>query len=275
MIFTGNGKAGSWKIRGEQLGAAVGAEVVPNAEMSEIRGTDWVVVVKRTPEDLIRKIRQAGKKWVWDVVDAWPQPKGNGWEAWTAVSWLKDSLSMLQPNAVVFPSTRMLADSQWRGASLVLPHHAWPKYLPRVVSARINRVGYEGDPRYLGAWHDVVLTECQRRGWDFVTGDLSECDVGICLRDVTGYPCSAWKANTKLANCQALGIPAICSPEESYVEFGSGAEYFATCADDVRRAFNELDDYEARLGISAAMQAATPRLSDVAGVYGRWLSALR
>lgn len=273
ILVTGNGSAGSWRIRGDQLGEAIGAEVMPNAEMVEIRNADLVVVVKRTPEELIRKLRKAKRFWVWDIVDGWPQPYGNGWSECAAKGWLQDALAFLRPNAVVFPTTRMLEDSGWKGPALVLPHHAWPKYSPAVVREQIERVGYEGDVRYLGRWHDAVREECDRRGWEFQLGDLTGCDVGICLRDVSGYPAGAWKANTKLANCQALGIPAVCSPEASYMEFGSGGEWFVSEPDQLTRAFNELGSYELRHALSGVM--LPPTLANVAEQYRQWLDALR
>jgi hypothetical protein len=275
ILVTGKGgKAGSWKIRGEQLGAAIGAEVMSFAEMAEIKAADIVVVVKRTPGEVIRKIRWAGKPWVYDIVDAWPQPSGNEWDRHTCQRWLRAHLADLGPTAVVFPTSRMLEDSGWLGPALVLPHHAWPKYEQQPVAEKIERIGYEGDPNYLGRWHRIVARECNRRGWTLViNGDLASCQIGLALRGAQGYPCGAWKANTKLANLQALGLPAVVSPEWSYREFGSGLEFPVISEADLIAAFDELEDFELRKRISQAGRVSAPRLADVAATFRRFLCA--
>jgi hypothetical protein len=277
VLVTGKGgKAGSWAVRGEQLGQAIGAEVMPMAETAEIRASHLVVVVKRTPPDVIQKIRVAGRPWVYDIVDAWPQPAGNAWSQELAVRWLRQHLAELAPTAVVFPTSRMLEDSGWRGPALVLPHHGWPKYEARAVAPVVRRVGYEGDPRYLGRWHALIEGECAARRWEFVVnGDLSTCDIGIALRDAPGYPAGAWKSNCKLANLQALGLPAVCSPEAGYREFGSGAEWFVESRADLSRAFGCLAHVGPRARAAERMVASAPRLRDIAEVYRTWLGTLR
>ena len=39
ILMTGTGNSGSWRIRGEQLGAAIGADVIPRA--TEVNGYEW------------------------------------------------------------------------------------------------------------------------------------------------------------------------------------------------------------------------------------------
>lgn len=277
VLVTGKGgKAGSWAIRGEQLGEAIGAEVMPMAETAEIRAADLVVVVKRARPEIVQKIRAAGRPWVYDIVDAWPQPAGNAWSREMAITWLRGHLAELAPTAVVFPTARMREDSGWRGPALVLAHHAWPRYEARPVAPIVRRVGYEGDPRYLGRWQHVITAECAARRWEFViNGDMASCDLGIALRDVAGYPAPAWKSNCKLANLQALGLPTVCSPEAGYQEFGSGAEWFVESRADLSRAFGSLAHVGPRTRTSERMQAAAPRLPQIAGTYRAWLGTLR
>lgn len=277
LLITGRGgKAGSWQVRAVQLGEAMGAEVHANAELARIRAAQLVVVVKRTPAELIQAIRRAGRPWVYDIVDAWPQPPGNAWERDFAVRWLRGHLAELKPTAVVFPTVRMRVDSAWAGPALVLEHHAWPKYVARASAPTVRVVGYEGDVRYLGRWAPILTAECEKRRWRFeVNGGLEHADIGIALRDVPGYPAGAWKSNCKLANLQALGLPALCSPEAGYREFGSGAEWFIESRDDVSRALGALAHVGARARASEAMQAAAPRLTSVAGRYRAWLETLR
>lgn len=276
ILVTGKGgKSGSWAIRGEQLGHAIGAEVFAMAEMAEVGGSDLVVVVKRTPDIVLKKIRAAGKPWIYDIVDGWPQPYGNAWCQRDAINWLRSRLAQLKPNAVVFPTTRMLDDSGWTGPALVLPHHAWPKYSPQPLSAKVRRVGYEGGIDYLGRWREVIEAECKRRRWEFViNGDLAACQIGVALRDTQGYPAQHWKANTKVANLQALGIPAVCSPECGYREFSSGSEWWAVEAQDVTRAFDAWTYMGARRQARDAMLEAVQGLEQVARTYSAWLHQL-
>lgn len=275
VLITGKGSSGSWKIRGEQLGDAIGAVVQPNAEPHDCKQADVVVIVKRTPRAVLEAVRKSGRPWVWDIVDAWPQPFGNAWGRETALEWLRSELDYLKPHAVVFPTSQMRIDSGWEGPALVLPHHAWPKYSPHVVAGSVSRVGYEGAAHYLGRWQAMLEKECRRRGWEFRLGGLDQCDIGVAFRDVGGYPAQAWKANTKLANMQALGIPFVGHRELSYVEFGSGSEFFVETLEQLASVFDTLTCHDTRLEIAEAMRAATPSLQQTAETYAKWLSAFR
>jgi hypothetical protein len=276
ILVTGKGgKSGSWAIRAEQLGAAIGATVAARADSREIEAADLIVVVKRTPTDLIDRIRAAGKRWVFDVVDGWPQPDGNAWSEDRAVKWLRHRLADLRPDAVVFPTGMMREDAAFAVPAIVLPHHAWPKYAPDVLHAKVRRVGYEGGERYLGKWRAIIEDQCKRRGWEFViNGDLASCQIGIALRDVPGYPAPAWKANTKLANLQALGIPALCSPERGYIETRSGGERWAENRQDVERCFDAWTYSGDRKLARDAMLRAVPTLQQIAERYRTWLHQL-
>jgi hypothetical protein len=274
VLITGKGgHTGSWQIRGEQLGHAIGATIAPGATPRQFSRADVVVVVKRVTPEQLHELR--GRRWVLDFVDGWPQPHGNGWGKSEAVAWLRGRLKQLAPTAVVFPTTRMLQDSGWKGPALVLPHHAWPKYRRQPVAEVIRRVGYEGAPAYLGKWRGVIERACRARGFEFVVnGDLSTCHVGVALRDVSGYPAGAWKANTKLANLQALGLPALISPEEGYREFGSTAQTELVCEEHVGPVLDMIAGSGIRRQLADAAHAATPRLDDVAHTYREWLCRL-
>jgi hypothetical protein len=72
VLVTGSGRSGSWIIRGEQLGRAMGATVLANA--IDIGPFDVAVVVKRPPVDLVRRIHTAAVPLVWDIVDRGQAP---------------------------------------------------------------------------------------------------------------------------------------------------------------------------------------------------------
>lgn len=277
VLITGNGgKSGSWAVRAVQLGEAIGAEVEPHAEVSDCRSARVVIAVKRVRDDLLTRIRASERFFVWDMVDAWPQPAGNTWNEQQCRSWLAHELLRLQPDAVVWPTHRAMEDAGWSGPQTVIPHHAWPKYQPVNVRQEVRTVGYEGAEGYLGRWRNVLETACKRRGWAFVVnGDMQQADIGVALREAEGYAPRHWKPGTKLANLQALGLPALCSPEAGYREGGNGTEFWITHPDDVTNAFNELADPNVRSAISIVQQQSAPRLADVAKDYAAWLSTLR
>lgn len=276
ILVTGKGgKGGSWRIRGEQLGNAINAKVVSQAELGDCKAADRIVIVKRIPSKVLAAVQAAGGRWIWDTVDAWPQPEGNSWDRVTAVGWLQGIISETRPTAIVFPTTRMLEDSQWSGPSIVLPHHAWPKYQRNEVRKVPYIVAYEGGKQYLGAWRPALEQACIDRGWVFCANDdMTRADIGIALRDCEGYPAAAWKSNVKLANLQALGVPAICSPEEGYKEFCSGAEIFANDPTDLPDILDGLRPLDVRREIANHMYAAAPRLEVVAERYRKWLGQL-
>lgn len=275
VLMTGKGTAGSWLIRGQQLGEAIGAEIQPMAEPHDCRQADLVVVVKRTPGTIIQAIRATGRRWVWDIVDAWPQPVGNNWSRDQAIGWLRTELRRLQPDAVVFPTRRMQEDACFTGPSITVPHHAWGKYKPAPLRERVRIVGYEGAAHYLGRWERIVREECERRGWEFrVNGDMQDADIGIALRDADGYPARHWKSNCKQANLQALGIPCLLSRESGYVECASGAEFWIDTAEDIARAFDAVAPLEARQEIRRQQLRAAPRIETIAKEYRTWLDSL-
>lgn len=270
ILITGKGSSGSWQIRGVQMGQAAGAEVQPMAEASDCRAADVVVGVKRIPDPLLSRIKASGKRFVWDCVDPWPQPCH--WGADEARAWLKAELIRLQPDAVIFGTKPMREDSGFRGPALVLPHHAWAKYSPNPVRP-VRVVGYEGAELYLGRWKPVLEHECQKRGWAFrVNGDMALADIGVALRDGGGYPAAWWKPGTKLANLQALGIPALCSPEAGYREIASGSEFWIESEADIGPALDRLLSLEDRRRWQAQMRP--PRLTEVAKAYRMFLCGL-
>jgi hypothetical protein len=276
VLITGNGgKSGSWAVRATQMGAAIGAEVQAQAEVSDCRAARIVVAVKRVSDDLLSRIRESERFFVWDMVDAWPQPAGNLWNRERCLDWIRQELLRLQPDAVVWPTHRTQEDAGWIGPQTVLPHHAWPKYQPVSVRPVVKTVGYEGGAAYLGRWHKPVQNECERRGWAFVVnGDMQKADIGVALRDTAGYAPGHWKPGTKLANLQALGLPALCSPEAGYREGSNGTEYWIERREDLTAAFDELGDQEVRAAISIQQQQTAPRLANVAKDYKSWLETL-
>lgn len=269
ILITGKGgKSGSWAIRAAQMGGAIGARVQPHADSETCKKADIIVVVKRTPKDLMQNIIKSGTPWVFDIVDGWPQPCD--WGPRDSTLWLQSTILTLNPDAMVYGTSRMMVDAQFPG--LVLPHHAWTKYHPIKVREQVSVVGYEGSLAHLGHWFDAIQAACKRRGWQFqVNGDMTKADIGIALRGNGGYPAKFWKPGTKLANLHALGIPAICSPEAGYYEIASGKEEWIINHAEIDRAFDTLESHKTRLDINRNAPIFAPRLNKIAEQYKEWL----
>lgn len=273
--MTGSGSSGSWRIRGVELGQAIGADVVPRA--TEVKGYNLAILVKRPPMDLVLRLQRMRVPIVWDVVDAWPQPVGNDWNERQCKAWLAERIDILKPAAIVAATNWMARDCEVFGMPvLCLPHHAKPSLGINPIRDKVSRVGYEGGPQYIGDWRPFLEQCCAARGWTFHVepNAITDLDIVVALRDQRGYGPRAWKSNVKLANAQGSGTPVICNSEAGYLETACGAEVFADTKAGVLSAFDRLADLEARQAASREMLAGAPRLADVAGGYRSWLETL-
>jgi hypothetical protein len=262
VLITGNGSSGSWGIRGDQLGGAIGADVIPRA--TSVTGYDVCVIVKRHPHSIVQACRDARVPLVWDVVDPWPQPRGNNWSEDEAKAWLHTELMRVNPVLAIAATHRMAADIRamgWR--SVCVPHHAHPAITRNGVRPEVSVVGYEGSLSQLGAWIGVVQAECDRRGWRFVlNGDYRTYDIVLGLREATGYPASAWKSCVKLANAQAASVPFVGSLEWGYAEIRvPGIERFVQSPGGLRQAFDALAPEKERRRVADWMATTAPLLT--------------
>jgi len=258
VLVTGRGgSAGSWIVRGEQLGKAIGATVQPMAASAV--GFDVAVVVKRTPPQAMKALQ--GRRWVWDIVDAYPQPEAYGWERSDAVAWVQRRIRELKPAAMIWPTARMREDCDTGLPGIVLPHHYRPRIGVNPIRDRVQVVGYEGAPAYLGSWRALLEDECARRGWRFAVNPaaLTDLDIVVALRGAGGYVSRHWKSNVKLANAHGSGTPFVGQQECGYIETRTGAEYWAEDAPSLSRAFDWLTDQGAREAIADRfLQGAYP-----------------
>jgi hypothetical protein len=271
VLMTGRGTSGSWAIRGQQLGQAIGASVIPNAHFA--MAYDAAILVKRPTEELLRCLRKSKAALIWDVVDSWRQPAGNDWEKERCLAWLSEMISTIRPAGIVAATKAMAADCQrFRVPVLALPHHARPDL--RVNPIRpVKVVGYEGGEQYIAKWRPVIEAECTRRGWQFVMqpAELADVDIVLALRDSEGYAPRNWKSNVKLANAQGSGTPVICNREAGYLETASGAERWADTPEELAAAFDELEPTNVRREASEVLRKSAPSLDSVAATYVEWL----
>jgi hypothetical protein len=270
LLITGGGSAGSWKVRGHQLGRAVGAYTVKeNATAKDIAEHRIVVVVKRCPEGLRKLLRESGKLIVWDCVDAYPQPNTMSREQ--AVAFMHEYALQLGAHHIVAATKRMAYDL---GGVEYLQHHGWARGVSP-VKQNIKLVAYEGDSRYIAEHRNFLDSECRRRGWRFEVNppDITNVDVLVAFRGLQfdSYTSRFWKSGVKLANAQIAGIPFIGSLEAGYRETACGAELWAETPEEIKRAFDELEPQATREEIQRQFLVAAPTLKKVAREYERML----
>lgn len=275
VVVCGNGKSGSWQVRGGQLGAAIGAVVQPAAR--DVSGYDKMIVVKRVG-DYIAKAHQAKLPVIYDIVDAWQSRVDSEAGRAECMRWLASQIDLVKPAGIVAATEVMAEDCRHLTdvPVLALPHHARPGIAQNPIREKIKRVGYEGSQRYLGWWEEFLQTECKLREWEFVINPpaLSDVDIVVAVRSYNGYAPRNWKSNVKLANAQGSGTPCVLNREAGYFETRSGVELFADTKEEMIDAFDLLDSAgpAGRREMAERMRKSTPRLELVAALYTEWLT---
>lgn len=258
IIVTGRGGAGSWIVRGEELGLAMGATVKPNATVADLKAHDVAVVVKRVPDALLRALRESGIYWVYDILDAYPQPLCSTWNMGQCLNWLRHHVATLNPpGGVIWPTARMKLDSGLGGP--VIYHHHRPNIKRHVVQPNLRCIGYEGSARYIEAWLWPLEKECSRRGVKFLINPehIGDVDIIVAMRggDWAGWAQKHWKSNIKLANAHGAGVPFIGANEDGYHETASGGEQWADTPVELGHALDWLDDADTRRAVQAQFLA--------------------
>ena len=265
IAVTGSGRSGSWRIRGEQLGRAIGAEIITSPIGVNLDRFDIVISVKRpvVPD-------HSGS--VYDIVDAWPQPTGNKWIRADIIRYMKDKAAGF---GSLVCATQTMADDL---GGFFLPHHYRPNIKESQCPPHVKRVGYEGSRRYLCEWEPVIMAECAARGWEWVPdADLTEepCDILIALRGAEwqGYGTNNWKSGVKLSNAIGSLTPLICLPERGYLEYGLPV-WTVNGISDIAKAFDALAEHRTRDMMARAYMAAKPdySLKSIAERYLAWLA---
>lgn len=277
VLFTGRGRSGSWTIRGEQVGAALGATVKPDATLEDCRAADVIVAVKRIPAQLLANIHASGKPWVYDIVDAFPQPQSSTWSRAHCLDWLNETIRALRPTAVIWPTARMQDD--FGGGWKVIYHHHRPGLAINPIRESIQVIGYEGSEKFLEGWMPAIEAECQRLGARFEVNParLADVDIVLALRGPrwSGYATENWKSNVKLANAHASGTPFIGMPEAGYEETRTGAEYWVKTPEQLSQALKWLEAQSAREEVASRFLAAALPVERVAKEYQAMLCALK
>jgi hypothetical protein len=240
-------------IRGEQLGAAIGATVKPNATADDCKNADVVVLVKRPSVDLLESVRHA-RVLVWDTVDFWLQPLDNGANQRQSVDIFRRKVSEIKPDAVICATAKMADDC---GTPYYLYHHSNPSISRVPVRSQIKTIGYVGNPNYPGKFGRYLLRACEKRGLNYLVNPIryDECDVLVSFREGehTGYMPSQWKSNVKLANAQAAGIPFICQSHAGYLETDHGGVVYCEKPEEIGDTIDAIWQKPARQDMSDAL----------------------
>lgn len=270
VLVTGGGPSGSWTIRGEQLGTAIGATILRDAPIEEMQRHDLVVVVKRIHPEMAEALRTCGRPVVWDCVDFYPQPNvcGRG-----------ELIAKAQVYAARMGVTHVIAATKKMARDLApakfLPHHGWERGI-NPIRQNFKTLVYEGSPRYIEGtfWQDLNRL-CAKWRVDFVVNpsDYLVADVVIALRSPPwlDYGARFWKSGVKLSNAQITGTPFIGGPEMGCREQESGGEAWVMNVTKLETVIPHLLDYfgspKVRQRAQVAMLDKAPRLSQVAREY--------
>lgn len=274
ILITGRGGSGSWQIRGVQIGAAIGAHVVPNASADDLAWADVVIAVKRVPGELLHRIRASGKPWVYDVIDAYPQPEAGSWSADKARRWVQALMAGLEPDAVIWPSAGMQACAPYlRGT--VIHHHYRPGIKRNPIREKLQVIGYEGAPQYLGKWKPALEQAAAKIGARFVINpaNLADLDVVVALRgkEHNGWVQRMFKSDVKAANAKGSGTPLICQRHQGYLDTATGGEVWAENSSDLMEALAYLQPHGVRLGKSLQLSSGRFSILDAAKQYQTFL----
>lgn len=267
ILFTGRGTSGSWQCRGVQLGGEIGI-AKPKATIDDMRAADAIVLVKRPSPGMIDTIRKSGRPWFWDVVDCYPQPECTSWPKQKAVAWVKQQILAFRPNGIIWPNQRMREDCGSGERSCVVYHHHRPGIRVNPLRDRIESVGYEGSPKYLGWWGKRLKRICKDRGWTLHVNDGVHADWDLCVgfRDkaFNGYAQYHWKSNVKLANCHGSGTPFIGAREDGYLETQTGFEGWCDDPKYLDAEIDRLSDIAVRREAHAAFLKSAYSVTDAA-----------
>lgn len=274
VLMLGKGK-GSWEMRGQQLGAALGARVLTEPGPKDWEWADLVVILKRWVQHGAEAHRR-GLPIVWDALDFWGQPSQNSIAEPVAKQILANHIQALRP-AMVIGATEAMASA---AGGVYLPHHSWDRLVPTPPRLAMRTVAYQGNPLYLGSWRAALDRQCADRGWTFAVNpaDLSSADVIVALRGEVwdGWVCREWKSGVKLVNAIAAGRPVITQPTAAWREMQPPG-YAIETMDELKAALDLCGSPLIRTASYERCREAAPqyRLPAVAKRYTEILEAVR
>lgn len=259
VLILGNGK-GSWTMRGQQLGAALGARVTSAPTAEDCAWADVIVLVKRGILQFGRLAARAGKPIVWDALDCWAQPAQNALTPPIAEAVVRQMAHQAKPSLILGATEAMARAVD----GVCLPHHSWAGLTPAPARAAVQTVAYQGGEVFLGHWRARLEQACAARGWRFVVNpaDLREADLIVAFRDGVwdGWICREWKSGVKAVNAIAAGRPFISQDSAAVRELRPAGSIVETEA-ELEAAFNAWAPLLARVAVVEASRTVAPRFT--------------
>ncbi len=220
VLVVGMG-AGSWQMRGVQLGQAMGARVTAAPTAADWAWADRVVLVKRAAMRWAAEARRLSVPVVWDALDFWAQPEDNN----KPIEVLLDQVRATKDAAgvsMLIGATQSMARSIGGFSGVYVPHHCRLGLQPTPPRPVAKVVGYDGQKKYLGAWLPALTRACEAVGLRFVLNppDITACDVLVSFRDGKwdGPACRQWKSGVKYVNAITAGRPILTQTSAAYEE---------------------------------------------------------
>lgn len=220
VLIAGSGK-GSWIMRGQQIGAVLGARVTSDPTPADWAWAEIAILLKKTAPQYAGSAHLARVPIVWDALDCWMQPSDNSWSVDTGIRHVAHLCKQIKPAAVIGATESMA----YVLGGTYIPHHGRIGLTPTPPREAVKTVAYDGSERYLGRWEDALRIACARRGWAFVINppDLRTVDLLVAFRDGAwdGEICRAWKSGVKLVNAVCAGRPILTQRSDAADEIGT------------------------------------------------------
>lgn len=221
-LFTSRSGSGAWRIRGEQLAnTRTNWRAINKPSKSDIQNSDVVCVIKKPDFTVIDAAKKMGKPVVFDIVDAWAQPRDdikiqNGKQARDLFRALFDQVDA---DSYIFATETMRRDlAELVRSGVTIYHHYFPEYEVQPFQEKVRAVGYIGREIYLGEWSQIISNACEQFGIKFkiLPKNVGEVDLMISVRggEYASYLAQNYKSNVKTANAYGSAIPMLAHINE-------------------------------------------------------------
>lgn len=236
ITFVGMESRTSGLIRGVQMAERIGGQFVELG--SNVPSRNKVVIILRNYSSGVAKFyKQQGCIVGYDIAD---MPVGDAVFRNKEVKDLRDYTHkecdfFVVNNSLSKADVAIVSDKP----TFIIPHHTTNfNKIRSNWNDEVKRIGYVGLPEQLSSKSEIE-TLCHSHGVEFVSlhpNTREECDslfrtidIGVVFAESDGKMkqhvvdlMKRYKPNTKLSNFQSYGIPTVCTPYESYSEFGGG-----------------------------------------------------
>lgn len=259
ILIVGRGK-GSWTMRGEQLGAALGARVTSAPTEPDWAWAERIILVKRDAVTWADRARATGVPVIWDALDFWRQPLDNALPEPAARAIFQRMIDRIRPTLTI-GATEAQASA---AAGVALVHHCRLDLVPTPARRELRTIAYDGNAVYLSEWAGALSSLCARQGWRFVINPprLGDVDLLVALRGGIwdGWMCRSWKSGVKLVNAICAGRPIITQRTAAWCEL-QPAGTTVDRLDQLAGAVELWRDYQARQAVADEARRRAPRFT--------------